>query len=59
MQQLSEVHQVNPYQKNVKTEVIDFVITNNFVMQNWKLICQQFKYFEKYKFPPNKQKVTK
>lgn len=23
MQLLSEVHQVNPYQKNVKTEVID------------------------------------
>lgn len=42
MEHLSKVQQVNPYQKNVKTEVTDFLIMNNFVMPNRKLICQQF-----------------
>lgn len=61
MQCLSKAQQVNIYQKNVKTEVTDFVIMNNFVMPNRELICQQFglNILKKYVFPHNKKKVTK
>lgn len=44
--------------KSLATEVVDFVIMNNFVTPNRKLICQQFSsnIFQNMHFPTTKRR---